>query len=182
VLRTCRAAVRCSVLRGSTRSRRSVHVSKRNRSTPPRHVHGRPDNVTAPNRGRLVMATALAAVVTVGGLVYVTQVESGGNALATGSSARSARQRLRLRVRQRDVPGLDQPQGLGDAQRAPDARLHRQPHRRRHRARHDRARPGPQHRQRPHLSPPGTPSDAASSPRQRHRQRLSPPSGARMRA
>ena len=54
-------------------------------TTGPR-VTGRPSPST-PGRGRLLVATGLAASIAVGSVVYLTQAESGRNALVTGSSA-----------------------------------------------------------------------------------------------
>ena len=62
-------------------------MTKRNRPTPTPAASSRPKTAAAPRRGRLVAATALAALVAVGGLVYLTQTQSGPDPLATGATA-----------------------------------------------------------------------------------------------
>jgi hypothetical protein len=60
-------------------------VSTRNRSTSSRAA-GRPTGAAPSHRGRLLVATGLAALVAVGGVLYLAQAEPGSDALATGSS------------------------------------------------------------------------------------------------
>lgn len=83
-------------------------MSKRNRNTTARPAAGRtaPGREAAPNRRVLVAATALAALVTVGGVVYLSQTGPGGDSVRVGANGA-------LPPAEFPEPGIEHVHGLG---------------------------------------------------------------------